>query len=220
VIAHEVKQPLAATAAYLQGMRRMIDTAGLAASGRVTEALQKALAQVNRAVDILGRLRRFVERHDTQRQAEPIDGVIDEAVALMAIDSADVALRRRVGPNLPAVVIDRIEVQQVLINLMRNAVEAMGESPRRELTLSAEAAERMVRVGVADTGPGLPPLVAERLFQPFVSTKEDGMGVGLSICRTIVESQGGRIWATANPEGGTTFHFTLPAAGAFAERAA
>ena len=220
VIAHEVKQPLAATAAYLQGMRRMIDTAGLAASGRVTEALQKALAQVNRAVDILGRLRRFVERHDTQRQAEPIDGVIDEAVALMAIDSGDVALRRRVGPNLPAVVIDRIEVQQVLINLMRNAVEAMGESPRRELTLSAEAAERMVRVGVADTGPGLPPLVAERLFQPFVSTKEDGMGVGLSICRTIVESQGGRIWATANPEGGTTFHFTLPAAEAGAERAA
>jgi two-component system sensor kinase FixL len=96
----------------------------------------------------------------------------------------------------------------------------MGESPRRELTLSAEAAERMVRVGVADTGPGLPPLVAERLFQPFVSTKEDGMGVGLSICRTIVESQGGRIWATANPEGGTTFHFTLPAAEAGAERAA
>jgi two-component system sensor kinase FixL len=201
-------------------MRRMIDTAGLAPSGRVTEALQKALAQVNRAVDILGRLRRFVERHDAQRQAEPIDGVIDEAVALMAIDGADVALRRRVGLNLPAVVIDRIEVQQVLINLMRNAVEAMGESPRRELTLSVETAERMVCVSVADTGPGLPPLVAERLFQPFVSTKEDGMGVGLSICRTIVESQGGRIWATANPEGGTTFRFTLPAAEAGAERAA
>jgi two-component system, LuxR family, sensor kinase FixL len=220
MIAHEVKQPLAATATYLQGLRRMIETAGMAQSGRVNEALQKALAQVNRAADIVGRLRRFVERRDAQRQAERIDGVIDEAIALMAVDTAQVALRRRIEPNLPAVVIDRVEVQQVLINLMRNAVEAMSQSPRRELTLSAEAADRMVRIGVGDTGPGLPPLVADRLFQPFVSTKEDGMGVGLSICHTLVEGQGGRIWVTANPEGGTTFHFTLPAAEAGAERAA
>jgi two-component system, LuxR family, sensor kinase FixL len=198
----------------------MIETAGMAQSGRFNEALQKALAQVNRAADIVGRLRRFVERRDAQRQAERIDGVIDEAIALMAVDTAQVALRRRLEPNLPAVVIDRVEVQQVLINLMRNAVEAMSQSPRRELTLSAEMADRMVRIGVGDTGPGLPPLVADRLFQPFVSTKEDGMGVGLSICHTLVEGQGGRIWVTANPEGGTTFHFTLPAAQAGAERAA
>jgi len=216
MMAHEIRQPLTATSNYLQGARRMVEAAAPAAPGKIAEVLQKAAAQVERAAEIVGRLRRFVERRDRERQAEEIDGVIDEAVALLAVDTARVTLRLKIEPDLPAVTIDRVEVQQVLINLMRNAVEAMEQSPRRELTLAAErmAVERAIRVSVEDTGPGLPPQVVERLFQPFVSTKPAGMGVGLSICRAIIEAQGGRIWAEAGREGGTVFHFTLPAAAA------
>lgn len=216
MMAHEIRQPLTATSNYLQGVRRMVEAAEAPPPGKIREALQKASAQVERAAEILGRLRRFVERRERERQEERIDGVIDEAIALMAVDTAGVTLRRSVAPNLPAVMIDRVEVQQVLINLMRNAIEAMEGSARRELTVSAERdpAEQTVRVSVRDSGPGLPPAVAERLFQPFISTKPAGMGVGLSICRTIIEGQGGRIWAAAAPEGGTVFHFTLPVAAA------
>jgi len=108
--------------------------------------------------------------------------------------------------------VDRIQLQQVLVNLMRNAIEAMQGCPRRELTLSASSPHRgSVEISLADTGPGLAPEVIERLFQPFVSTKESGMGVGLSICRSIIEQHDGRIWAEPGPGGGTVFHFTLPA---------
>lgn len=110
-------------------------------------------------------------------------------------------------------IVDKVQIEQVLINLMRNAVEAMETSQRRRLELSAIVeTDGMVRVSVKDTGPGLAKDVADRLFQPFVSTKEAGMGVGLSICRTIVESNGGRIWAEPNPRCGTAFSFSLPVA--------
>jgi two-component system, LuxR family, sensor kinase FixL len=213
MMAHEINQPLSALRSYLNGVRRMME-GGSPPLDKITGALEKASAQVERAGEIIARLRRFVEWRETQIRPERLDLVIEEAIALMPLDTEQLAFRRQIPPDLPAVMVDRIEVQQVLINLMRNAVEAMGESARRELTVSAEmlAAEGAVRVSVADTGPGLPPRVAERLFQPFTSTKENGMGVGLSICRSIIEGLGGRIRAEANPEGGTTFHFTLPAA--------
>lgn len=214
IMAHEIKQPLTAMRNYLQAIRRMVEAAGLTPADKIKETVEKTSAQVERAAEIIGRLRRFVERHETQRQAERLDSAIDEAIALMAISTEQLTLRRQIEPDLPSVMVDRIEVQQVLINLMRNAIEAMAQSARRELTVSAEAiaAEGTVRVSVSDTGPGLPASVSERLFQPFNSTKEDGMGVGLSICRMIVEGFGGRIWAVPNPEGGSIFHFTLPAA--------
>ena len=110
---------------------------------------------------------------------------------------------------------DRVQVQQVLLNLIRNAIEAMADQSRRELVVSsgpADAAtggETMTEVRVMDTGSGLLEPVASQLFQPFLTTKANGLGVGLSICRTIIEAHGGRIWASPNPEGGTIFHFTL-----------
>jgi len=114
--------------------------------------------------------------------------------------------------KLPAVQIDKIQVQQVVINLVRNAVEAMQSVERRELTITTSAdQENGVEVTISDTGPGLPPEVAARIFHPFVTTKEKGMGIGLSICQSIIEAHGGRIWATPNETGGVAFHFRLPA---------
>ncbi len=113
------------------------------------------------------------------------------------------------------VLVDKIQIQQVVLNLVRNAVEAMSDSPRRELVIASRAAPgKMVDISIADTGPGLAAEIAERLFQPFVTTKPQGMGVGLSICRTIVEAHGGKIWAEPNPGGGTVFHLTVRRASA------
>jgi len=116
----------------------------------------------------------------------------------------------KLDPVCDAVLVDRIQIQQVLLNLIRNAVEAMAESPRRELTISTAPADgQMTRITVADTGPGLDKAVADRLFQPFVSTKAHGMGVGLSICRTIVEAHGGQIWTEPVAGGGVAFNLTV-----------
>ena len=108
--------------------------------------------------------------------------------------------------------IDKVQIQQVIVNLMRNAIEAMEVSDRRELTVSTELAEDgVITISVADSGPGIAPELADRLFQPFVTTKAQGMGVGLSICRSIVEAHNGRLWAETNPDGGAIFRFTVPA---------
>ena len=108
--------------------------------------------------------------------------------------------------------IDKVQIQQVVVNLMRNAIEAMEVSPRRDMTISATTIdESAVAISIIDTGPGIAPEVADRLFQPFVTTKAQGMGVGLSICRSIIEAHSGKLWTEPNPEGGTIFRFTVPA---------
>ena len=133
-------------------------------------------------------------------------------LALIAARDSGIKVQLRIAPELPEVAVDRIQVQQVVVNLIRNAVEAM-KSERRELTVSAAPnGDGSVAIRVADTGPGLAPEVAERLFQPFVTTKPQGMGIGLSICRSIVEAHGGELRAEPNPGGGTVFAFSLPAA--------
>ena len=117
----------------------------------------------------------------------------------------------RTAPALPPVLVDRVQIQQVIVNLLRNAVEAMEASPRREITIDvAPASDGLVAIGVADTGHGIAQNIAQRLFQPFNTTKAHGMGVGLSLCRSIVEAHGGRLWAEPNPAGGTIFRFTVP----------
>ncbi len=214
-LAHELNQPLTAAGNYLQAARRLLARKDEASFERATAALDSVGAQVTRTVQIIRRLRDFVKKAVTTQQTEDMLKLIEEASALALIGAKEhgVRVQFHVAPGSPSAVIDKIQIQQVLVNLLRNAVDAMETSPRRELTVDLGGAEDgFLRVSVTDTGPGIAPEVAGRLFQPFVTTKPQGMGVGLSICRSIIESHGGRLWAEPNPAGGTVFRFTVPAA--------
>jgi two-component system sensor kinase FixL len=210
-LAHELNQPLSAISSYLNGSRRLLE--GPAPDlGRVREAVTKASDQALRAGDIIRHLRDFVARGETERLPENLTKLIEEASALALIGARQRGVRTlyRLDPGLNEVVADKVQIQQVLVNLIRNALEAMEQSEQRELVISADpAGDDMVQISVADTGSGLAEKVAANLFQPFVTTKSTGMGVGLPICRTVVEAHGGRIWAEPNPGGGTVFRFTL-----------
>jgi two-component system sensor kinase FixL len=212
-LAHELNQPLSATANYIQGSLRLLKEEPVD-KAIVTEALTVAGEQMFRAGDIIRRLRDFVSKGETERQIENLPQLLEEAGALAMVGAKDrgVRLTYDIAPDVALVMVDKVQIQQVVLNLMRNGVEAMADTAVRELTVAAApAADDMVLVSVKDTGTGLSPEVAGQLFQPFVTTKQHGMGVGLSISRTIVEAHGGRIWADGQPGKGTTFHFTVRA---------
>jgi two-component system sensor kinase FixL len=211
-LAHELNQPLSAIANYLSGGRRLLERA-TPDTVRAAEAMEKAADQALRAGQIIRRLRDFVSRGESDREVESLSKLVEEASALALIGAKELGVRVSYGfdKRVDLVLADKVQIQQVILNLIRNAIDAMMTSPVRALKITTEAADRdgLARVSVTDTGPGLSPEVAERLFQPFVTTKAEGMGVGLSISRTIVEAHGGRIWVDTNPNGGATFHFTL-----------
>ena len=211
-LAHELNQPLTAVASYLNGARRLLDAGTDGAEAMIRDAIDKAAQQALRAGQIIRRLREFVARGDSEQQVEPLAKLIEEAGALALVGSKESGARVSydLDPSVEFVLADKVQVQQVLLNLIRNGIEAMLESGQRELTISSRRVEDgMVRLDVADTGTGIAPEIAGQLFQPFVTTKRTGMGVGLSISRTIVEAHGGRLWAEPNPGGGTIFRFTL-----------
>ena len=211
-LAHELNQPLSAISNYLKGSRRLLEASSDERSSMMRDALDKAAEQALRAGQIIRRLREFVSSGETEHRVENIAKLVEEASALAQVGAKDqgVRVKFRFDPSVELALADKVQIQQVLLNLMRNAMEAMQDSGKRELLLSATPAENdRVRLSVADTGSGLAPDVVSQLFQPFLTTKQKGMGVGLSICRTIVESHGGQIWAEPNPGGGTIFHFTL-----------
>ena len=210
-LSHELNQPLAAIGNYISGARRLLTAGNSAGAG---QALERVAEQANRARDIIQRLRDLVRKGRTERRVESLPKTIEEAsaLALLGIGSA-LKLEIRIDEGAGEAVIDKVQIQQVLMNLMRNAVEAMANSERRELTISAVRTGEMVEIGVADTGPGLPEQVRARLFEPFVTTKPDGMGVGLSVCRTIVEAHGGELRGEDGDGGGTVFRLTVPCPG-------
>lgn len=225
--AHELNQPLTAITSAIQAAQRMLAAAPpvdpRAPVGEVRDAMDLAAEQALRAGQIVRRIRNFVAADgDSDKRVEDLCGLIEEAGSLGLVGARErgVHVSVRFEPGLRPVLVDRIQIQQVLLNLIRNALEAMTwdgdrETPgrRRELAVTACSAGRdMVEVAVSDTGPGLAPEVADRLFSSFVSTKPGGMGMGLSICRSIIGAHGGRLWVEGNPSGGVTFRFTLPAA--------
>lgn len=213
-LAHELNQPLSAIASYMKGSVTLLEAERPDVS-RLRAALDHAGQQALRAGDIIKRLREFVAKGETEHSLEDPAVLIEEASALALVGARDrdVTVHLRLARNVGPVVVDKIQIQQVALNLIRNAIDAMTDSPRRELEIRVEAdGIQTVRISVSDTGPGLRPDVRARLFQPFVTTKADGLGVGLSICRTIVEAHGGRIWAEDSMDGGAVFAFTLPRA--------
>ncbi|MGY2736567.1 PAS domain-containing sensor histidine kinase [Sphingomonas sp. UYP23] len=211
-MAHELNQPLTAIANYLETTRDLLVDPSAETVALVREALADAAGQSIRAGQIVRRLREFVARGDVEQCAEPLNALVREAANLGLIGAVQAGVETVMHFALEAELVhaDRIQIQQVLVNLIRNALQAMAASPRRVLTITtAVESENCMQVSIADSGEGVAPDSADRLFQAFASTKPDGMGVGLSICRTIVEAHHGRIWADSAPGGGAAFHFTL-----------
>ena len=211
-LAHELNQPLSALTNYLSGSRRLLEQRTDEDTMIVRDALERAAAQSMRAGEIIRRLRDFVGHGETARRVESIKKLIEEASALALVGAKESGIRVHFNfdPTAEYVLVDKVQVQQVLLNLIRNAMEAMEHSDRREILLStALATNGFIEVNVADTGPGISEELAEQLFQPFITTKSCGMGVGLSISRTIIEAHDGLIWMEPNPGGGAIFRFTL-----------
>ncbi len=212
-LAHEINQPLTAIANYLKGCRRILGRMQGPEVSMLSDAVHQAAEQALRAGDVIRHLREFVARGESERQVENLPKLIEEASALALVGAKERSVRVsfRLDPVVKLVLVDKVQVQQVLLNLVRNAIEAMQDRQIRNLVIATEREpqDELVEVSVADTGTGIDPAVVDQLFQPFVTTKKTGMGVGLSICRTIIEAHGGKIWVETERGVGTTFRFTL-----------
>jgi two-component system sensor kinase FixL len=213
-LAHELNQPLTAVSSYCESARDLlIEEPGPDTLAMVREALDEAAQQAIRAGQIVRRLRDFMSHGETERRVESLQRLINEANALALVGSREhgIDLHLALDSEADLVFVDRIQIQQVLVNLIRNAIDAMIGSALRSLSIrTARDHDGHVQVTVEDTGSGITESIAPQLFQPFVTSKQSGMGIGLSICRTIVEAHGGRIWFEPGTNGGTAFHFTLP----------
>jgi two-component system sensor kinase FixL len=212
-LAHELNQPLTAAANYVRAALRLLDSTEPNLE-RARQAMQHAAEQTLRSGEIIRRLRSFVARGELSRQPENVAQLVEEACALALVGAKERGITVNISgmPDQVEVAVDRVQIQQVLLNLIRNAMDAMEASAIRELQVSASLQPREVLISVIDTGVGIPREIEARLFQPFVTTKPAGMGIGLSVCRTIIEAHSGRLWTEPNPAGGSMFHFTLPTA--------
>ncbi|MFT0548312.1 PAS domain S-box protein [Allopusillimonas ginsengisoli] len=210
-LAHELNQPLTAISNYSMGAVAMLKS-GNADPERLLTALQKAAEQAERAGKIISRIREFVKRSEPRRQRVPAMRIVENAVGFADIDARkrQITIALDMPESIPDVMADPILIEQVLLNLLKNGVEAMEQSDYHTLHLVITEQGALVEFAVIDRGHGLRD--PERLFEPFYSTKSEGLGMGLNICRTIIESHHGRLWASANPDGGTIFRFTLPRA--------
>jgi C4-dicarboxylate-specific signal transduction histidine kinase len=217
-IAHEINQPLAAVVTNGDASLRWLgnDPPNLA---KTRESITGMIKEANRASEVIKRIRALAKKTPPQKANLEVNEVIDEAIGLVGGQLArqGVVLRKELVPNLPRVIGDRVQVQQVILNLIANGIEAMeGVTGRpRELFIGAKSTDDgRVLISVSDCGTGIEPESADHLFEAFFTTKQEGMGLGLSISRTIVEGHQGRLWATPNTQGGATFQFTLPVASA------
>jgi PAS domain S-box-containing protein len=214
-IAHEVNQPIAATVTNAQAALRFLDAPSVDMS-EVRQIFNDIVKDGNRAGEVISRIRGHIKKAPPRRERLEINAAIGEVIELIHGEAVknSVSVRTELADGLPLIQGDRVQLQQVLLNLMVNAIEAMndlGEGERELLIGSATIESGSVHVVVRDTGPGLAPAVFDRVFQSFYTTKPSGLGLGLSICRSIVEAHGGRLWASANRPRGAVFQFTLPA---------
>jgi PAS domain S-box-containing protein len=215
-IAHEINQPLTAIANYTYASVRMLRS-GAAAQDEILEVLQRVAGEAERAGEVVRRMRSFVRGDEGQVQEVEANFLVNEVVRLAAAEARQngVELDTRLELGLQVVLADSIQIQQVLLNLVRNAIEAiaMSGAEERRVQLSTRASgEDMIEIAVADTGPGLAGTDLEKVFEPFYTTKPEGIGIGLALSRSIADAHGGRLWATANAGPGATFRLTLPIA--------
>jgi two-component system, LuxR family, sensor kinase FixL len=212
-LAHELNQPLTAVVNYLEAARHLLGEKP-EATVQVDGLMGRAVSQAERAGDVIRKLRQFVGKGETDKRVESLNKLVEEALALALVGARQSGIRVSLDLDrtLPPVLADSVQIQQVVLNLVRNAAEAMEAVERRELTIATRAGMTggMAEVAVADSGPGVAPELEDRLFQPFATTKKNGMGLGLSICREIVEAHHGHLSAEPNPGGGTIFRVRLP----------
>ncbi len=216
-LGHELNQPLAAVMNYTKAAQRTLEPSEDWRAVKAGELLVKVGEQVTRTSNIIRNFRDFIGRRETQRQDEKLAPIIEPAIALGLVGLADcnVKLVLALDPDLPPVFVDKAQIQQVVINLIRNAVDAMRGAPLRELRIACARGEGgQALMTVSDTGPGLAEDMVGRMYQPFVTSKERALGLGLTICQSIINAHGGRLWATPNEGAGVSFHFQLP----FAEK--
>jgi two-component system, LuxR family, sensor kinase FixL len=214
-LAHELNQPLAAISNYMKGSRKLLAGSSDPNTQRIESALDRAAEQAIRAGQIIRRLRDFVSRGESEKRVESLSKLIEEAGALglSGAREQNVQLHFNLDPDADLVLADRVQIQQVLVNLFRNALDAMTQSPRRGLAVTnRKVSDDLIEIAVSDTGTGFQDDVMPNLFKTFFTTKDTGMGVGLSISRSIIEAHGGHMWAENNDAGGATFRLTLPAA--------
>jgi len=215
-IAHELNQPLSAIASYTTGCLNLLDE-GEPARGELREALRKTAEQTQRAGRIIRRVHDFVRKSEPARTPVRMRAVVEEAVGFADAEARKrrVRIQARLAEDDPELQADPLLLQQVVLNLLRNAMDAMAATPagRREILVATEAGRANVTVSISDRGCGISPEVRDQLFQPFFSTKAEGMGMGLNICRSIIEFHRGRVWAEPNPGGGAVFSFSLPVDG-------
>ncbi|WP_281422132.1 PAS domain-containing sensor histidine kinase [Aquisediminimonas sediminicola] len=207
-LAHELNQPITAVKNYVEGLKNLI----VDPNEDIADALEHAAAEAMRAGKIVRHLRDFVSHGTLEKTLEDPRSIIREALEFGAIGTRElgVEITLNLDPQAKLVLVDRVQIQQVLINMMRNATEALANTATKRITISTRPdGDQFIRFSVMDTGNGIPDAIGARLFRAFTSSKSEGMGLGLSICRTIVEAHGGRIWYEPDQDGGSIFHFTL-----------
>ena len=212
-LAHELNQPLTAIANYMAASRDLVNDFKPEAIGPLREALDESSKEALRAGKIVRRLRDFVSKGEIESRILPLNNLINDATTLGLVGAREqgVSWSIEIEPGIDNVLADRVQIQQVLVNLMRNAIEAMADSPKKHISIRARLLGlEQVEISVADSGHGVPDELIGQLFQPFITTKAQGMGLGLSICRTIIEAHGGHISVESDNGAGTIFRFTLP----------
>jgi C4-dicarboxylate-specific signal transduction histidine kinase len=216
-LAHEISQPLTAVVNSVNAAKRLLARGGPANSLTAQEVTEEAASQALRASEIVRNIRQLGSRGETEKRTEVLASLIEETGALVLSGMApqEVRLDLELDDGARIVLVNRVQIQQVIINLIRNAFEAMADQEPRQVTLSTRALDDdTIEIAIADIGPGIPGDITGRLFEPFVSSKHDGMGLGLSISRSIIEAHDGKLTAEPNPGGGTIFRFNLPSGGA------
>lgn len=214
-LAHELNQPLAAIVNYLNGSLRLVDAAG--GPAQITRALTAARTQAEHAAAVISRVREFVRAREPRRDAQDISAIVNTVVELLRLEAERLRLAIDVAlaPDLAPVYADRVMVEQVLLNLVKNGLEAMREVPAAQRALRIEGRRTLddeIEVRVLDRGPGMSEEQRGQVFSPFFTTKTDGLGIGLAICRSIIEYHEGRLFLDAREGGGSVFGFTLPLA--------